>query len=104
MRTYGLGPGEYDKLFEAQGGVCAGCRQPRRERLSVDHCHTTQLVRGLLCRRCNGHILPYSKDSPEVLRRLADYLEHPPAVAILGERYYQGDGTPKPQRKRRRRK
>ncbi|WP_243710725.1 endonuclease domain-containing protein [Actinomadura sp. KC216] len=93
--------GEYDQLFKAQGGVCAGCLQPRTQRLSVDHDHKSQLVRGLLCRRCNGHVLPYSKDSPETLRRLADYLENPPALRILGKRYYQGEDKSKRKRKKR---
>ena len=86
--TYGLGPGEYDKLFEAQDGKCAICREPRSQRLSVDHCHTTNRVRGLLCRRCNGRLLTAARDRPEVLRNAADYLEDPPAIRVIGERLF----------------
>lgn len=88
--TYGLGPGEYDDLFQAQGRVCAICRQPRSQRLSVDHCHRTNLVRGLLCRRCNGRLLTAALDRPEILRSAADYLENPPALKHLGDRRYKG--------------
>lgn len=90
MKTYGLGPGEYDALFKAQEGRCAICRQPRKQRLSVDHCHKTGLVRGLCCRLCNGRLLTAARDKPDVLRRAADYLEDPPAVRHLGERHYTG--------------
>lgn len=90
--TYGLGPGEYDALMAAQGGVCAICGQSRRQRLSVDHCHKTGVVRGLLCRLCNGRLLTAARDRPEVLRSAADYLENPPALIHLGERFYSGKG------------
>lgn len=87
--TYGLLPGEYDKLFQLQGGVCAICKQPRKQRLSVDHCHKTGQVRGLLCRLCNGRLLTAARDNPGILRSAADYLEEPPALRYLGERYHK---------------
>ncbi|MEU9871123.1 endonuclease VII domain-containing protein [Actinomadura sp. NPDC048021] len=102
VATYGLRRGEYDKLFKAQGGVCAICSQPRKQRLSVDHDHKTGLVRGLCCRMCNGKLLTSARDNPETLRAAADYLENPPALVILGERHFQGDDTQKPRRRKRR--
>jgi hypothetical protein len=89
MNTYGLGPGEYERLFEAQEGACAICRGKRRYRLSVDHDHKTNLVRGLLCRMCNERLLTAARDRPEVLRSGAEYLEAPPAQRHIGMRYYQ---------------
>lgn len=91
MSTYGLGPGEYQKLFQAQQGKCAICKGARKYRLAVDHCHKTNLVRGLLCRMCNERLLTAARDRPEVLRSAADYLDAPPAQSILGHRYYQLD-------------
>ncbi|AWN05263.1 endonuclease VII [Streptomyces phage Ibantik] len=87
--TYGLEPGEYDQLFEAQGRKCAICGGTRRQRLSVDHCHKTGQVRGLLCRMCNGRLLTSARDNPSTLRNAADYLERPPAVEILGIRIHK---------------
>ncbi|MEU5878199.1 endonuclease VII domain-containing protein [Spirillospora sp. NPDC047279] len=105
VATYGLQRGEYDQLFESQGGVCAICSQPRVQRLSVDHCHERGIVRGLLCRMCNGRLLTAARDRPEILRAAADYLESPPALEVLGERHYRGDPAKKPQpRKRPRRR
>ncbi|MFB8120554.1 endonuclease domain-containing protein [Streptomyces sp. NPDC055962] len=38
------------RLWGEQGGTCATCPGPAEV---VDHCHTTGLVRGLLCYDCN---------------------------------------------------
>ena len=84
--TYGLEAGEYGILFDAQGGVCAICKGKRNYRLDVDHDHKTGFVRGLLCKACNRKILPHARDSPDVLRSAADYLENPPALIHIGER------------------
>jgi hypothetical protein len=53
QKHYGLSDEEYDTLLARQGGACAICRRRLRGRLCVDHCHSTGLVRGLLCRKCN---------------------------------------------------
>ena len=67
----------YQKLFKYQGGVCAICGSPENGRyshLSIDHCHDTDKVRGLLCNNCNRGI-GLLKDNPEILRKVADYVE-----------------------------
>ena len=52
---YGLSAGEYDAMLATQGGVCAICkRPPKQRRLYVDHDHATQIVRGILCAHCNS--------------------------------------------------
>ena len=62
-RTYGLEPGEYDRMLEAQDGRCAICgKQPRTKRLSVDHDHNTGRVRGLLCQPCNRGLRSFEFD------------------------------------------
>lgn len=86
-QTYGLEAGEYDALFIAQNGACAICRGTRRQRLSVDHDHRDGVVRGLLCRMCNGRLLTAARDRPEVLRAAAEYLERPPAIEAIGYRF-----------------
>lgn len=76
LRRYGLTPEQYDELAEAQGFVCALCFEacPTGKQLAVDHDHASGRVRGLLCRTCNAG-LGSLKDSPELLRRAADYLD-----------------------------
>lgn len=68
----------YDQLFREQGGVCAICQLPERGRnkgLSVDHCHKTMRVRGLLCSRCNT-ALGLFMESPDFLHAVSNYLRH----------------------------
>jgi len=65
-------------MEEEQGGVCFICQEPqqrsRNKYLCVDHCHDTGEVRKLLCHKCNA-ALGYADDSPDRLRRMAQYLE-----------------------------
>ncbi|MDL4817210.1 endonuclease domain-containing protein [Actinomadura opuntiae] len=39
-------------LFEDQHGLCALCTSPPH---IIDHDHSTDLIRGLLCRACNSY-------------------------------------------------
>lgn len=82
-RKYGMTPGEYEQMLQAQGGVCDLCKQPETmydpktgkvRPLAVDHDHVTGAVRALLCKSCN-QALGMAKENPEVLRRMADYIE-----------------------------
>lgn len=79
-RTYGISMREFDELVEFQGGNCAICFKPLdvlNRRANIDHCHTTDRVRGILCTGCNtglGHL----GDDIEGLKRALYYLENPP--------------------------
>ncbi len=44
-------------------------------RLSVDHCHTTLKVRGLLCGKCNS-ALGFFKDDIEIMRKAIEYVQN----------------------------
>lgn len=76
-RTFNIPYSEYERMYDEQGGVCAVCKQPetsvKNEHLSIDHCHDTGIVRGLLCNNCNRGI-GLLKDSYEVLKNAVDYL------------------------------
>lgn len=100
--TYNLTADEYKALLAAQQGVCAICRQSRSYNLNVDHCHSSGLVRGLLCRLCNGRLLTAARDNPQTLRNAADYLETPPAYAVVGERIVSDELQARPARRKRR--
>lgn len=73
--TYGLAPGDYERMYREQGGVCAICQRAngRTKKLAVDHDHYTGLVRGLLCGPCN-RLVGYFRNSPEAFDRAAAYL------------------------------
>jgi hypothetical protein len=86
--TYGITPEEYWAIYEYQGGKCAICRRATgaRKKLSVDHCHATGRVRGLLCQKCNRDVLGHLRDEPEALLRGITYLNQPPAILVIGTR------------------
>jgi hypothetical protein len=78
---FGMTNVQYRKMIESQNGLCAICGNPetttrgrRLKELSVDHNHETGTVRELLCAACNTGI-GLLKDSPELLRKAAVYLE-----------------------------
>jgi len=78
LRKYGISLFEYDLMFQAQKGCCRICGIPQsylKQRLSIDHDHKTDRIRGLLCNTCNV-ALGSAHDNPALLRRMAEYLEH----------------------------
>lgn len=75
QKTYGLAPGQYAEMLAAQGGVCAIClRPPRNRRLAVDHDHNTGKPRALLCYLCNKYLGQWEFD-PVVATLAAAYLQ-----------------------------
>lgn len=73
---YGLSIEDYDRMLDEQNGLCAICDEPPKgKRLAVDHHHASGQIRRLLCDRCN-HMIGHSQESPRVLRKAADYIEH----------------------------
>jgi hypothetical protein len=76
-RMFGITLEEYNVMSEEQGHVCKICKQPetavRLNVLSVDHCHSTGKIRGLLCSDCNRGI-GLLKDNPSYLTEAAKYL------------------------------
>ena len=55
-RKYGITPEQFNAMLLAQGGACAICKWipgPEEYGLDTDHIHGTDIVRGLLHRRCN---------------------------------------------------
>ncbi len=74
QKAYGLTLVDYRAMVAAQAGVCAICTKPCSRSLSVDHCHTTGKIRGLLCIACNKG-LGFFKDSTDLLAAAAGYLQ-----------------------------
>lgn len=80
-KDFGIGIKEYAEMLDAQNGVCAICARPETairngkiKMLAVDHCHTSDAIRGLLCTKCNV-MVGMSEDHPERLRAAADYIQ-----------------------------
>lgn len=91
-KTYGLGPGQYEAMYAAQGGVCALCKVAtgKTKALAVDHDHKTGFVRGLLCGPCNK-ILGHARDDTDYFHRCVGYLLSPPAHKTIGKVKPDGD-------------
>jgi len=82
-KKYGITYNEYKIMLKNQENCCAICKGQETTRdhkkgklreLSVDHCHTTLKIRGLLCSHCNRS-LGLLKDSVVVLKAAVKYLE-----------------------------
>lgn len=77
-RKYGITLDLYDKLLKQQNHCCSICNETdKNKELSVDHCHTTGNIRGLLCMSCNTALGKF-KDSTELLNKAISYLNNPP--------------------------
>jgi hypothetical protein len=63
---------ELDRLFALHPGICdmPWCKNPAKH---LDHCHTSGVVRGLLCTKCNL-ALGLFEDNPAKLRGAIEYL------------------------------
>lgn len=81
---------DYNEMLEYQNGVCAICKNPETaiqrkflyegeppieviKRLSIDHDHITDEIRGLLCGKCNA-MLGLARDDIEILFAAIEYL------------------------------
>lgn len=76
IRKYGIEPQEYARLLSQQNGVCAICgkaEQSHRGNLHIDHDHTTNAIRGLLCLRCNTG-LGLFQDDIQLLHKVIQYI------------------------------
>lgn len=73
---YGITEAIYKRLSREQKLKCLICKLKKRP-LVIDHCHSTNKVRGLLCRSCN-QALGLMKDKPKLLKAASKYLERTP--------------------------
>jgi hypothetical protein len=72
---------DYQKLFIAQGECCAICLETdpsksdyRNNRFTVDHCHKTHRVRGVICSKCNS-FLGHFNDNIKTIENAIAYLQ-----------------------------
>lgn len=76
-RQYGITLDQYNQMLEDQDYKCAICGnedEVEGRRLAIDHCHTKNEVRGLLCGKCN-RALGLFYDNKELLNNAIQYLD-----------------------------
>lgn len=76
LNKYGITQAEWEDILKKQAYLCAICstNTSGKREWSLDHDHTTGVIRGILCGRCNT-MIGFAKDSPVILRAAASYLE-----------------------------
>lgn len=78
-RVYNITLQQYEQMLQEQHGKCWICGWAWRvgkRRLAVDHSHSTGVVRGLLCYRCNKGLGVF-QDRVDALSQAVKYLQHP---------------------------
>ncbi len=80
QHRHDMKPENYEQMFNDQGGVCAICRlketsinKGTKQKLSIDHDHITNKIRGLLCGSCNRGIGMF-KDNTFIMKQAIAYL------------------------------
>lgn len=72
-KRYGLNRDEYKESKKIRFCQCCNRKFAKGRKRVIDHCHTTEKFRGVICNSCNI-ILGHSKDSTEILKRVIEYL------------------------------
>lgn len=71
--VYGLTGEQFYGILASQGGRCGICGSSNSSRWCVDHSHTTEEIRGVLCNQCNIG-LGHARESDVVLESMIRYL------------------------------
>jgi hypothetical protein len=75
-KTYGVTIEQYQEMLTQQSSGCSICNRTIMETgkpLGIDHNHKTNIVRDLLCNKCNRG-LGFFNDNPELLTKAIKYL------------------------------
>ena len=76
--VHGITKDTFFALYKKQGGVCPICNKELpldfgKDIFVLDHCHSTKVIRGILCQLCNRG-LGHFKDCQQTLQRAIQYL------------------------------
>jgi len=75
-RLYGITTRDRDEMIAAQNNRCAICETetPGGRGWHVDHCHSSGVVRAILCTACNVFVGRIEKN-PELHKKVLGYIE-----------------------------
>lgn len=77
LKKYALSENQFNLILQNQNNCCLICNTSKEKSncaFVVDHCHKTNIVRGILCNNCNV-ALGFAKDSILILEKAISYLE-----------------------------
>ena len=86
QRKYGITAEDYNRMLTEQNHECKICSIKFNDNYNLetkidyahsqylDHCHTTNKIRGILCPSCNTGLGQF-KDNPEILTKAINYLQ-----------------------------
>lgn len=77
LKCFGITVEDFNNQLDYQNDVCSVCGDPNP--ISVDHCHSSGKIRGILCRSCNT-MLGMAKDNPNTLLSGIKYLADPQVI------------------------
>ena len=97
LKKFNINADQYEAILKEQNGVCAICQnsEPCDRLLAVDHCHTTNKVRGLLCSNCNMAIGKF-KDNVEYLKKAVEYMEREYEIPVVEDSINHIDHNDRP--------
>lgn len=77
LKEYGITLYEFNEMLEKQNHKCKICgKEETKElkgtkwKLSVDHCHKTGKIRGLLCAKCNVGLAKFEEDEQQFINAI----------------------------------
>lgn len=79
-QAYGVGVDYYEAKLKEQGGACGSCKKDvktiwrgKEVRMALDHDHTTNSPRGILCIKCN-RALGLLEENIDIILSLVEYI------------------------------
>lgn len=91
-KRYNLSAEDLNQMLKKQKNACAICKEPFSKTPHVDHCHTNEVVRGLLCGLCNLG-LGLFRDNVQSLKSAIRYLNNQPTHLLSSARYAASGST-----------
>lgn len=71
QKVYGITQHDYDRMLRIQNDCCAICT--KRLKLFIDHDHSSNVIRGLLCNKCNS-LIGYADEDVRILQNAILYI------------------------------
>lgn len=88
---YKISKSDYLQIIQEAGDICPICERGFTKTPSMDHCHTTNKIRGLICNDCNS-ALGLFRDNKIALLNAIRYLEEFESFPDKYEKY-KDNGT-----------